>query len=55
MLMTLGEANGRRGRARGRVRRAPKRLADEEEGPQWATPDKLTQGNKARARGVRTG
>ncbi|KAK9905933.1 hypothetical protein WJX75_009182 [Coccomyxa subellipsoidea] len=27
VLMTLGDANGRRGRARGRVRRAPKRLA----------------------------
>lgn len=35
-LLTLGGVNN----SRRRVRRAPKRLADEEEGPQWGTPEK---------------
>ena len=39
-LSPMGEGSNSR---YGRVRRAPKRLADEEEGPQWGTPEKPTQ------------
>ena len=42
-LLRLGEASSSR-----RVRRAPKRLADEEEGPQWGTPENPIYGQRRR-------